>query len=133
MNPSRVIFTSGFILISLLVGIDYLKNPNGDTHLGSSIFWLQAVFYSFCHLVSFGFYKMRRRRIEDNNRLECRSICFTAFLLLFSNVFTFYLITAPFMGLAIDANTLIFLLPPASVGAFVAGVFLYVYRKKWAD
>jgi hypothetical protein len=132
MKPSRVIFTSGFILISILVGIHYLQNPNGDTHLGSSIFWLQAVFYGFCHLVSFGCYMMRRRWIEDNNRLEFRSIGFTAFLLFFSNVFTFYLITAPFMGLTIDSNTLIFFLPPASVGAFVAGVYLYVYRKKWA-
>ncbi len=107
-------------------------NPKGDAHLGSMVFLIEAIFYLICHIVGFLLYLMRRGWIEDNSRLEFRSIGFTAFVIFFSNAFTFYLITSLFTGLAINLDKLIGLISPSLVGLFVAGTCLYVYRNKWA-
>ncbi len=107
-------------------------NPIGDAHLGSMVFLIQAIFYLICHIIGFLLFLMRRGWIEDNSRLEFRSIGFTAFVIFFSNTFTFYLITSLFTGLAINLDKLIGLISPSLVGLFVAGTCLYVYRNKWA-
>lgn len=132
MKPAFIIFISGFIPISLLVLGSYLVNPKGDAHLGSMVFFIEATFYLICHIIGFLLFLMRRGWIEDNSRLEFRSIGFTAFVIFFSNAFTFYLITSLFTGLAINLDKLIGLISPSLVGLFVAGTCLYVYRNKWA-
>jgi hypothetical protein len=131
MKPATIICISGFIPISLLVIGHYFANPNGDLHLGTMVYVFEALLYLICHIIGFAFFLMRRRWIEENSRLDFRSIGFTAFVLFFSNVFTYYLITALFTGLAINAYKLLGLISPALVGIFAAGTCLYVYRKKW--